>query len=92
MNYRQLVALPLLAMPLFALGADKDPNPQKDPDVKQGYDENQTQHRREKTEETYTVHKSGDGHSGVPTTGSYDPPNTDKNQGKDKGKDGGGGG
>jgi hypothetical protein len=91
MNYRHLIALALLAMPVFTLGADKDPNPQKDPDVQRGYDDHQKEHRRKDTEETYTVHKSGDGRGGVPTGGSYDPPNVDKDKGKDKGKDGGGG-
>jgi hypothetical protein len=41
-------------------------NPQHDPDVQQGYDKNQTEHRQNNSEQ-YTVHKSGDGGGGSPT-------------------------
>jgi hypothetical protein len=53
-----------------------DPNPRKDPDVQQGYNEHQEQHRQKDTTETYTVHKTGEGHGGIPTSGNYDPPKT----------------
>jgi hypothetical protein len=49
-------------------------NPQHDPDVQQGYDKNQTEHRQNNSEQ-YTVHKSGDGGGGSPTysTGGLNP-------------------
>ena len=63
---------------LFLLGASAsaapkhDPNPTRDPDVQRGYDQHQKEYRERETKETYTVHKSGEGHGGEPTSGAFD--------------------
>jgi len=78
---KRTLALLLLGLSLGAAGAvaqqgkRHDPNPKKDPDVQRGYDKHQkeTKEKREneknkENNEKYTVHKSGEGQGGCPTS------------------------
>jgi hypothetical protein len=71
-----LVVALLLIDPVVALAQNKkerDPNPTRDRDVQQGIDQHREDHRQRDTRETYTIHRSGEGHGGSPTSGGFAP-------------------
>jgi hypothetical protein len=58
-----LVSALALASPVYSDGkGEKDPNPRKDKDVQQGYDDYKRNYRQKDVKDHYEVKTSNDGH------------------------------
>jgi Ni/Co efflux regulator RcnB len=86
-NMQKLLSMLIAALFCTATFAQQqstpNPNPQKDPDVKRGYDQHQQEYKDRQNQqhnENYTVHTTGEGHGGVPTSGGFKSSEVKKNE------------
>lgn len=78
-----LIAAAFCATTFAQQQSTPNPNPRNDPDVKRGIEQQRQEYKDRQNQqhnENYTVHTTGEGRGGVPTSGGFVPSDVKKKE------------